>query len=73
MMSLIFSTFHQILLGLSNQLGLHGKACGTIREIRNAHKILVQKPEEKRTIRRRRHRWADDIKMELKEIERVWT
>jgi hypothetical protein len=32
---------------------------------RNAYKILVGKPEEKRPLRRPRHRWVNDIKMDL--------
>jgi hypothetical protein len=33
--------------------------------MRNAHKILVKKPEG---IGRHRHRWQDNIKMDVKEI-----
>jgi len=35
-------------------------------EIRNACKILVRKPEEKRPIRRPKCRWKDDIRMYLR-------
>jgi hypothetical protein len=35
---------------------------------RNAYRILVGKPEEKRPLGRPRHRWVDNIKMYLKEI-----
>jgi hypothetical protein len=38
-------------------------------EKRNAYRILVGKPEEKRPLRRPRHRWVDNIKMDLREIE----
>jgi hypothetical protein len=35
---------------------------------RNAYTILVGKPEGKRPLGRPRHRWVDDIKMDLREI-----
>jgi hypothetical protein len=35
---------------------------------RNAYEILVGKPEGKRPWGRRRRRWVDDIKMDLREI-----
>jgi hypothetical protein len=38
------------------------------REMRNAYKILVGKPEGKRPLGRPWHRWEDNIKMDLKEI-----
>jgi hypothetical protein len=37
-------------------------------EMRNAYKILVGKPEGKRPLGRIRHRWKDNIKMNLREI-----
>jgi hypothetical protein len=36
---------------------------------RNAYRILVRKPERKRTLGRPRRRWVDNIKMDLREIE----
>jgi hypothetical protein len=35
----------------------------------NAYKILVRKPEGKRPLRRPMHRWEDNIRMGLREIE----
>jgi hypothetical protein len=35
---------------------------------RNAYKILVGKPEGKRTLRRPRHKWEDNIRINLWEI-----
>jgi hypothetical protein len=35
----------------------------------NAYRILLQKPEGKRPLRRSRHRWVGNIKMDLREIE----
>jgi hypothetical protein len=37
-------------------------------EKRNAYRILVGKPEGKRPLRRTKSRWADNIKMDLREI-----
>jgi hypothetical protein len=37
-------------------------------ENRNACRILVGKPEGKRPVGRPRRRWADNIKMDLREI-----
>jgi hypothetical protein len=37
-------------------------------EIRNAHKILVGKPEEKGPIGKTRYMWEGNIKMDLREI-----
>jgi hypothetical protein len=36
--------------------------------MRNIYKILVGKPKRKITLGRRRRRWVDDTKMDLKEI-----
>jgi hypothetical protein len=33
---------------------------------RDAHRILVVKPEEKRSLRRPRCRWVDNIKIDLR-------
>jgi len=37
-------------------------------EVRNAYRILVGKPEEKRRLRRHRRRWEDNIRMDPREI-----
>jgi hypothetical protein len=37
-------------------------------EGRNVYKILVGKPEEKRSLGRRRHRCVNGIKMDISEI-----
>jgi hypothetical protein len=44
-----------------------GRACNTNGE-KNAISILLEKLEEKRLLERTRHRWADNIKMDLGEI-----
>jgi hypothetical protein len=44
-----------------------------IGEMRNAYKILVGKPEGKRTCRRSRITWEDNIRMGLREKgSKVW-
>jgi hypothetical protein len=40
-------------------------------EKRNAYRILVGKPEGKRPLGRPRHRWVDNIKIDLREM--AWT
>jgi hypothetical protein len=37
-------------------------------ETRNAYRILVRKPEGKRPLGRSRRRWADNIKIDLREM-----
>jgi hypothetical protein len=37
-------------------------------KMKNAYKILVGKPEMKRPLGRPRHRWEDNIRMDLMEI-----
>jgi hypothetical protein len=37
-------------------------------EIKNAHKILVGKPERKRPLGKHRHKWEDNIKVDHREI-----
>ena len=39
-------------------------------EGRGAHKVLVGKPEGKRSLGRPRRRWEDNIKMDLEEVGR---
>jgi hypothetical protein len=39
-----------------------------MREKINAYRLLVEKPEGKRPLGRPRHRWVDNIKMDLLEI-----
>jgi hypothetical protein len=37
-------------------------------EDRCLHRVLVGKPDGKRPLGRPRHRWEDDIKMDLQEV-----
>jgi len=38
-------------------------------ETRDVYRVLVGKPEGKRSLVRPRHRWEDNIKMDLQEVE----
>jgi hypothetical protein len=42
-----------------------GRACSTNGEKRIAYKVLVVKPEGKTPLRRPRHRWVDNIELEI--------
>jgi hypothetical protein len=42
-------------------------------EKRNAYRTSVGKPEGKRPLGRPRHRWVDNIKINLRENGMVWT
>jgi hypothetical protein len=46
-----------------------GRACSTKGDKRNVYRILVEKPERKRPLGRRRRRWVDNIRMDLGETE----
>ena len=35
---------------------------------KNAYRVLVRRPEGKRTLRSPRHRWEDNIKMDSKKL-----
>jgi hypothetical protein len=39
-----------------------------IGEMKNAHNVLIAKPEGKRPLGRSRRRWEDNVKMDLKEV-----
>jgi hypothetical protein len=45
-----------------------GRACSTNGEKRNAYRTLVGKPEGERSLGRRKLRWVDSIKTDLREI-----
>ena len=40
-------------------------------QFRNAYRVLVGKPEEKRPLEKPRCRWEDNIKMDLMEVDCV--
>jgi hypothetical protein len=66
MMNFKTCTPHQIPLTMikSRRLRLAGHV---------AYRVFVEKPEGKRSLGRLRHRWEDNIKMDLKETGWVWT
>ena len=39
---------------------------------RRVYRVLVGKPEGKRPLGRPRHRWEDNIKMDLQEVGGIW-
>jgi hypothetical protein len=39
---------------------------------RNAYRVLVGEPEERRPHERPRHRWENNIKMDLREVGSFW-
>jgi hypothetical protein len=45
-----------------------GRACSTNGGKRNAYRIVVGRTEGKRPLGKPRHRWEDNIKMDLREI-----
>jgi hypothetical protein len=45
-----------------------GRTCGRNGGKRNMYRLLIGKPEGKRPLGRPRHRWIDNIKMDLLEI-----
>jgi hypothetical protein len=45
-----------------------GRACTANGEKKNAHILLVGKPEGNRSLRRPRRRQVDNIKMDLREV-----
>ena len=40
----------------------------SIKLSRNAYRVLMRRPEIKRPLGRPRHRWKDNIKMDLREV-----
>jgi hypothetical protein len=46
-----------------------GGTCGTAGEGRDVYRVLVGRPKGKRPLGRPRHRWEDNMKLDLREIE----
>ena len=44
------------------------RTCSTMEEPTNAYRVLVGKPEGKTPLGRPRHRWEDNIKIDLREL-----
>jgi hypothetical protein len=45
-----------------------GRTCSTYGERRGVYRVLVGKPERRRSLGRLRRRWEDNIKMDLREV-----
>jgi len=45
-----------------------GGACSAYGEGRGVYRVLVGKSDGRRSLRRPRHRWEDNIKMDLQEV-----
>jgi hypothetical protein len=43
------------------------RACSTYGERRGAYRVLMGKPEGRRPLRRPRHKWEDNIRMDFEE------
>ena len=63
-------TPHPIFTGDKIEKNEMGRACASMEEGRGVHKVLVGKPEGKRSLERPRCRCEDNIKMDLKEVRR---
>ena len=50
------------------RMGWVGHVAG-MRDRRGACRVFVGRPERKRLLRRPRHRWKENIKMDLQEVE----
>ena len=46
-----------------------GRTCSTCGAIHKCIRVLVGKPEGKRSLGRPRRRWDDNIKMDLREVD----
>lgn len=53
--------------GIKNEMG--GEACGTIRDMRSAFKVLVGRPEGKKSLERHRNRWVEILKWIFKRCD----
>jgi hypothetical protein len=53
---------------ISRRLGWAGYIAG-MEKRRGAYRVLVVTPEGKRPLERPRHKWEDNIKMDLREAE----
>jgi hypothetical protein len=50
------------------KLRMIGVACRTYGERRGVYRVLVGKPEGKKPLGKRGHRWEENIKMDLQEV-----
>jgi hypothetical protein len=64
----LYSSFNIIRMIKSTRMGRSGHVA-RMGEKKNSYRILVGRPEGRRTLGRRRYRWEDNIKMDLREIK----
>ena len=57
-------------MGVTIEKNEMGGTCGAHGEGRGVHWVLVGKPDGKKTLRKPRRRWEDNIKMYLQEMGR---
>jgi len=51
-----------------------GGACSTNGDGKGVYRVFVEKPEIRRPLGRPRHRWEDNVKMDLPKVARgAWT
>jgi hypothetical protein len=65
MRSFMICTPHKILWGDKMEKNEMGGVCSADGEERGVYRVLVGKPEGKRPLGRPRHRWEDNIRMDL--------
>jgi hypothetical protein len=70
--SSLICTAHQILFGYQIEKNETGGTCSK-GERRGAYRVLVGRPEGKRTLGRHKYRWEDNIKMDLQKWDGAWT
>ena len=68
MWGLMICTVHWMLFGDKMENNKKGGPCSTYGERRVLQRVLVEEAEGKRLLGRSRHRWENNIKMELREV-----
>jgi len=63
----LYSLINIIMISNSRRMRWAGHVSHT-GEMRNAYKILVGKPKEKLSLQGHRHRWEDNIRLDLREV-----
>jgi hypothetical protein len=58
-------TVHKYYSGNQIKKGEMGRTCGTCGGKIGAHRILVGRPDRKKSLGRPKHRWEDNNKMDL--------
>ena len=69
MMSCMYCILHLTIRNLKSRRLRWAGHVAQMEQSRNAYRVLVGKPEEKRSLVRPRSRWEDNIKMDLREVD----